>query len=132
MRQPTPYCSLNQIVVIVAVDARGDLSTLDPELLAVHTERFGDFVFGHVLHHSLVDVAQSAKFQQAQADIRAGVEARQRSCTYLGLCGGGAGSNKCWGHGRLDGPELHACRYRIQWVAEVVLAGLERQLGLVA
>ncbi|MFM2158685.1 MAG: hypothetical protein RLZZ124_1159, partial [Cyanobacteriota bacterium] len=81
---------------------------------------------------SLADVAQNAKFQQVQAEIRAGVEACQRSCSYFGLCGGGAGSNKYWEHGRFDGTETQACRYRIKLVADVVLAGLERELGLVA
>ena len=78
--------------VIVNVDARGNLSSFDPELLAVHTERFGDFVFGHVLRDRLVDIAASAKFQQVQAEIAAGVEACRASCAYFGLCGGGAGS----------------------------------------
>jgi uncharacterized protein len=48
------------------------------------------------------------------------------------LCGGGAGSNKVFEQGRFDGTETQACRYRIQLVADVVLAGLEQQLGLSA
>ncbi|MEY4075201.1 MAG: hypothetical protein RJA29_2558, partial [Pseudomonadota bacterium] len=34
---------MNPPFVIVNVDARGQVSSFDPELLAVHTERFGDF-----------------------------------------------------------------------------------------
>ena len=123
---------MNQPFVIVNVDARGNLSTFDPELLSVHTERFGDFSFGNVLHDSLADVAQNAKFQQVQTEIRAGVEACQQTCAYFGLCGGGAGSNKYWEHGRFDGTETQACRYRIQLVTDVVLDGMEKALGLAA
>jgi uncharacterized protein len=118
--------------VIVNVDARGQVSSFDPELLAVHTERFGDFVFGNVLNDRLVDLAANPKFQAVRAEIAAGVEACRASCAYFGLCGGGAGSNKYWEHGRFDGTETQHCRYRIQLVADVVLEGMEKELGLTA
>ena len=121
---------MNTPFVIVNVDARGNVSSFDPELLAVHTERFGDFVFGNVLRDRLVDLAADAKFQAVQAEIAAGVDACRSSCAYFGLCGGGAGSNKYWEHGRFDGTETQHCRYRIQLVADVVLDGMERELGL--
>jgi len=121
---------MNTPFVIVNVDARGNVSSFDPELLAVHTERFGDFVFGNVLRNRLVDLAADAKFQAVQAEIAAGVDACRSSCAYFGLCGGGAGSNKYWEHGRFDGTETQHCRYRIQLVADVVLDGMERELGL--
>lgn len=123
---------MNAPFAIVNVDARGRVSTFDPELLAVHTERFGDFVFGDVQRDSLVSLTATAKFQQVHGEIRAGVEACRASCAYFGLCGGGAGSNKYWEHGRFDGTETQACRYRIQLVADVVLEGMEKALGLAA
>ncbi|MFZ9463113.1 MAG: cyclophane-forming radical SAM/SPASM peptide maturase GrrM/OscB [Vulcanococcus sp.] len=123
---------MNSPFVIVNVDAHGRVSSFDPELLAVHTERFGDFVFGHVLHDRLVDIAATAKFQQVRDEIAAGVQACRSSCEYFGLCGGGAGSNKYWEHGRFDGTATQHCRYRIQLVADVVLEGMERELGLAA
>ncbi|MFM7311606.1 MAG: cyclophane-forming radical SAM/SPASM peptide maturase GrrM/OscB [Cyanobium sp.] len=123
---------MNTPFVIVNVDARGQLSSFDPELLAVHTERFGDFVFGNVLHDRIVDVARTAKFQAVQAEIEAGVQACRSGCEYFGLCGGGTGSNKYWEHGRFDGTATQHCRFRIQLVADVVLEGMERQLGLTA
>lgn len=126
------HTDMNHPFMIVNVDARGQVSSFDPELLAVQTERFGDFVFGHVLRDRLVDIASTAKFQQIQAEIAAGVEACRASCAYFGLCGGGAGSNKYWEHGRFDASETQHCRYRIQLVADVVLEGMERELGLVA
>ncbi len=130
--QRLSHTDMNRPFVIVNVDARGNLSSFDPELLAVHTERFGDFMFGHVLRDRLVDIAATSKFQQVQAEIAAGVEACRASCAYFGLCGGGAGSNKYWEHGRFDASETQHCRYRIQLVADVVLEGMERELGLVA
>ena len=130
--QRLSHTDMNRPFVIVNVDARGNLSSFDPELLAVHTERFGDFVFGHVLRDRLEDIAATEKFQQVEAEIAAGVEACRTSCAYFGLCGGGAGSNKYWEHGRFDTSETQHCRYRIQLVADVVLEGMERELGLVA
>jgi uncharacterized protein len=121
---------MNTPFVIVNVDVHGNVSSFDPELLAVHTERFGDFVFGNVLRDRLEDVARTARFQAVQAEIHAGVEACRGSCEYFGLCGGGTGSNKYWEHGRFDATATQHCRYRIQLVADVVLEGMERELGL--
>jgi uncharacterized protein len=121
---------MNNPFAIVNVDANGNISTFDPELLAVHTDTYGDFVLGHVFHDSLEQISQSEKFQRIHRDIRSGVERCRAECDYFGLCGGGAGSNKYWEHGSFDCTETQACRYRIKLTAEVVLAGMERQLGL--
>jgi len=130
--QRLSHTDMNRPFVIVNVDARGHISTFDPELLAVHTDRFGDFVFGHVLRDRLVEITANPKFQEVAAEMAAGVAACRASCAYFGLCGGGAGSNKYWEHGRFDGTVTQHCRYRIQLVADVVLDGMERELGLVA
>jgi uncharacterized protein len=124
------HTDMNTPFVIVNVDARGNVSTFDPELLSVRTERFGDFAFGHVLHDRLVDLVASDKFQRVHQEIRTGVERCRSSCEYFGLCGGGAGSNKYWEHGSFDCSVTQHCRYRIQLVADVVLAGMEQELGL--
>ncbi|MEI6030204.1 MAG: cyclophane-forming radical SAM/SPASM peptide maturase GrrM/OscB [Synechococcaceae cyanobacterium ELA739] len=123
---------MNAPFAIVNVDARGNLSTFDPELLSVQTEEYGDFSFGNVLEHSLVEVAQTEKFQRVLAEISSGVERCRQSCAYFGLCGGGGGSNKYWEHGTFDCSATQHCRYRIQLVADVVLDGMEKQLGLTA
>jgi uncharacterized protein len=67
-----------------------------------------------------------------EAQVRAGVERCRQSCAYFGLCGGGAGSNKYWEHGTFDCTVTQACRYRTQLVADVVLEGMEKALGLAA
>jgi uncharacterized protein len=114
------------------VDARGQVSTFDPELLSVKTAEYGDFSFGNVLVDSLEALAATDKFRRVAAEIRAGVELCRGSCEHFGLCGGGTGSNKYWEHGRFDCTQTQHCRYRIQLVADVVLEGLEQELGLTA
>ncbi len=123
---------MNNPFAIVNVDARGAISTFDPELLSVQTDTYGDFVLGHVQSDSLVSIAASSKFQRILADMRAGTDRCREECAYFGLCGGGAGSNKYWEHGTFACTETQACRYRIKLTADVVLAGLEEALGLVS
>jgi uncharacterized protein len=121
---------MNTPFVIVNVDAAGNASTFDPELLSVQTAEYGDFSFGNVLSSSLAAMATSPKFERVAAEIAAGVERCRSSCEYFGLCGGGAGSNKYWEHGSFDCSTTQHCRYRIQLVADVVVEGMEQELGL--
>jgi len=121
---------MNAPFAIVNVDARGNVSTFDPELLSVPTAEYGDFAFGHVLHDSLESIAATDKLQRVLQEIRSGVERCRRECEYFGLCGGGAGSNKYWEHRSFDCTETQACRYRIKLVADVVLQGMEADLQL--
>jgi len=123
---------MNWPFVIVNVDANGNISTFDPELLSVKTEEYGDFSFGNVREHSLVSLLDNEKYQRVAAQVLAGVERCRQSCAYFGLCGGGAGSNKYWEHGTFDCTVTQACRYRTQLVADVVLDGMEKALGLAA
>jgi uncharacterized protein len=124
------FTDMNHPFAIVNVDVRGNLSTFDPELLSVTTPAYGDFSFGNVRTASLASLAASPKFRAVQAEIAAGVALCRGGCEYFGLCGGGAGSNKYWEHGRFDVGATQHCRYRIQLVADVVVAGMERELGL--
>jgi len=123
---------MNNPFAIVNVDSRGHFSTFDPELLSVHTEEYGDFVLGHVMHDSLVSIVATEKFQRIQTDLRAGIERCRAECDYFGVCGGGAGSNKYWEHRSFDCTETQACRFRVKLTSEVVLAGLETMLELPA
>ncbi|MEB3200392.1 MAG: cyclophane-forming radical SAM/SPASM peptide maturase GrrM/OscB [Synechococcaceae cyanobacterium] len=123
---------MNNPFAIVNVDVHGNISTFDPELLSVRTDTYGDFVLGHVLQDSLLDIANSDKFRRIQSDIASGVARCRQECEYFGLCGGGACSNKYWENGSFDCSETQACRYRIKLTAEVVLAALERALNLPA
>ena len=123
------HTDLNRPMAIVSVDHSGHFSTFDPELLSVET-RYGCFNLGHVCRDSLLEACGTEKFQRMWHDMRAGIEACRVSCNYFGICGGGAGSNKYWETGSLDATETMACRYRIQHVADVAMARLERDLHL--
>jgi uncharacterized protein len=118
-------------MAIVSVDHQGHFSTFDPELLSVET-RYGRFNLGHVQTDSLVEACSSPRFLHMWEDMRAGIEACRNSCGYFGICGGGAGSNKYWETGSFRASETQACRFRIQHVADVVMAKLEQELQLAA
>lgn len=111
-------------------ESQGNFSSFDPELLAVKTKEYGDFVLGNILTDSLESVCAIDKFQHTLGDMQSGIERCRSGCDYSGLCGGGAGSNKYWERGTFDCAETQACRYRIKIVADVVLAGMENALGL--
>ncbi len=121
---------MNTPFVIVNVDATGQVSTFDPELLSVSTADYGSFSFGNVASDSLEAIAATPKLRQVAAEIASGVERCRSSCDYFGLCGGGAGSNKYWEHGTFDCSATQHCRYRIQLVADVVVEEMEQELGL--
>lgn len=123
---------MNQPFAIVNIDATGNISTFDPELLSVSTDRFGDFIFGNVHDNSLASILEHPKFQEIHQEISAGVEICRETCEHFGICGGGAGSNKYWEHGRFDVSETQHCRYRVKLLADVVLSGMESALGLAA
>lgn len=116
---------MNKPFVIVNIDYKGDFTTFDPELLGVKTDRYGDFIFGNVLHDTLESICTTEKFQAVYQDIAAGVERCRSSCAYFGVCGGGAGSNKYWEHDTFLADETMACRYRIKTITDVVLDALE-------
>jgi uncharacterized protein len=124
------HTDMNRPFVILSVDVEGRFSTFDPELLGVRTERYGDFVLGQVGRDSLESVLATPGFQRIAGEMAAGVEECRRSCDHFALCGGGAGSNKYWEKGTLATSETQACRWRVKLMADVVLSGLERSLGL--
>ncbi|MFN9643898.1 MAG: cyclophane-forming radical SAM/SPASM peptide maturase GrrM/OscB [Cyanobacteriota bacterium] len=127
---PIDHTDMNRPFVILSVDVEGRFSTFDPELLGVPTARYGDFLLGRVGRDSLESVLDTPAFQRIAVDMAAGVEECRRSCDHFALCGGGAGSNKYWEKGTLACSETQACRWRVKVLADVVLSGLERSLGL--
>ena len=124
------HTDMNQPFAIVSIDHQGNFSTFDPELLAVKTEQYGNFIFGNVLQDSFASVRQTEKFQQISQDIAAGVTMCRNSCQYFGVCGGGAGSNKYWENGTFSSTDTNACKYRIKVITDIVLEKLENSLGI--
>jgi len=121
---------MNTPFVIVNIDANGNFSTFDPELLGVQTQPYGQFILGNVLQDTFESVCQSDKFQHIYRDMSAGVERCRQTCEYFGLCGGGAGSNKYWENGTFNSTATKACNYRIKVVTDIVLEGLEHSMGI--
>lgn len=121
---------MNTPFAIVSIDHQGNFSTFDPELLAVKTDRYGDFILGNVLHDSFESVCYTNKFQAIYQDMTLGVQHCQETCPYFGVCGGGAGSNKYWENGSFNSTETKACRYRVQIITDIVLEALEQSLEI--
>lgn len=124
------WTDMNRPFAIISIDYQGNFATFDPELLGVHTDRYGRFILGNVLQDSFESVCSTPSFQKAYQEMTAGVERCRQTCDYFGLCGGGNGSNKYWENGTFNSAETWACRYRIKAIADVVMENLEHSLGL--
>ena len=118
---------MNRPYSILSVDAAGNFSTFDPELLSVETERYGLFNLGNLRDVSLEEATTTEVFRRLQHDMNAGVSRCRTQCDYYGFCGGGTGSNKYWEHGTLDASETCACRFSTQIPVDVLLEQLETQ-----
>jgi len=118
---------MNRPYAILSVDAAGNFSTFDPELLSVETERYGLFNLGNIEDLSLKAATTTETFQKLLHDMRSGMNRCRDSCDYYGFCGGGNGSNKYWEHGTLDASETCSCRFSSQIPVDVVLERLEAQ-----
>jgi uncharacterized protein len=121
---------MNKPFVIVNYDYQGNFSTFDPELLSIKTEKYGDFIFGNVLTDTLEYICDTDKFKAIYHDINQGVKLCSDNCSYFGICGGGAGSNKYWENGTFASMETQACRYRIKILTDVLVSAIEKSLDL--
>lgn len=121
---------MNKPFSIINFDYQGNFSTFDPELLSVKTKEYGDFIFGNVLENSLESMWENEKFQRIYNDINQGLKQCEQECSYFGICGGGAGSNKYWENGTFASAETQCCRYRIKMLTDVLLDSIEHSLGL--
>lgn len=121
---------MNKPFVIVNYDYQGNFSTFDPELLSVKTEKYGDFIFGNVLTDTLEYICETDKFKAIYHDMNEGVKLCADNCSYFGICGGGAGSNKYWENGTFASMETQACRYRIKILTDVLVSAMEKSLDL--
>ena len=116
---------LNRPFSILSVDAQGNFSTFDPELLSVASDRYGTFNLGNLRDLSLEESTRTEQFRRLMNDMTDGVATCQKGCEYFGLCGGGNGSNKFWEHGTLASSETHACRFGTQIPVQVLLERFE-------
>ena len=115
---------------IISIDTQGNFSTFSPELLAMSSKDYGNFILGNFQQDSLESVCYTKKFQRIYHDIFQGVTQCQSSCDYFSLCGGGAPSNKYWENNTFASTETMACQYNKQIIADIVLQGIEQYLVL--
>jgi uncharacterized protein len=121
--------SQNTPLQIVSIACDGRISTFSPELLGLHDDLYGEFVFGNVLTHALVDAIREDRFRRLSDDIAAGVEACRRTCPYFAFCRGGAPANKLAENGTFASTETLYCRLTQKIVVECVLKALEHDLA---
>ena len=115
---------------IVNIDSQGNFSTFSPELLAMKSKDYQDFILGNVQNDSFESACKTDKFKQIYGDIRQGFKKCQDTCDYFDLCGGGAPSNKYWENGTFNSSETMACLYNKQTIANILLEHIEQLLGL--
>lgn len=129
-RERLKNTDMNKPFTIINFDYQGNFSTFDPELLSITTEDYGQFILGNVLTDSLESVCETEKFNRIYQDINQGIILCEKTCSYFGICGGGAGSNKYWENGSFNSTETQACRYRIKILTDVIVSALENSLGI--
>jgi uncharacterized protein len=113
---------------IVSIDHAGRFAMYSPELLGMPVEPYGDFYFGNVLEDDFAEALARSKFLDVLADIKAGIRVCAETCSFYGVCGGGAPANKFYENGSFATGETLFCRYAIQFPMEIVLRDLERTL----
>jgi uncharacterized protein len=116
---------LNRPFSILSVDAKGDFSTFDPELLSVASDRYGTFNLGNLKTHSLEESTRTEGFERLLQDMALGVETCHESFEHFGLCGGGNGSNKFLEHDTLASSETNDCRFGTKIPTEELLERFE-------
>jgi uncharacterized protein len=124
-----PSNSQNTPLQIVTIACDGQTGTFSPELLGLHDDRYGAFVFGNVFTHALSDAIRMDRFRRVAEDIAAGVEACRRTCPYFAFCRGGAPANKLAENGTFASTETLYCRLTQKIIVECVLTALERDLA---
>ena len=65
-------------------------------------------------------------------DIQRGIAKCRDTCQYFSVCGGGTPANKLAENGTFDSTETMNCRLTIQALCDVVLEGVESELGIAA
>lgn len=123
---PNPIRPLTDPFVHLNVDWMGRMSTFSPELLAQKSDKYGDFILGDLRRDSLAVVAASEKLKRLQGEIDEGTALCRETCSYFGVCGGGAPSNKFAEHGTFAVSETLYCRINVKVLAEIAVEALER------
>ncbi len=119
--QPKNKNQLSNPFSIISIDTQGNFSTYSPELLAMNSKDYGNFVLGNVLTDTFESVCSTEKFITINQDIQAGVNLCRDTCDYFAVCGGGAPSNKYWENGTFNSSETIACKYHKKMLTNFAL-----------
>jgi uncharacterized protein len=109
----------------ITIGTNGDFSTFSPELISQHSDRYGDFIFGNVMHDSFTASLKSEKFLRVFTDLVNGIDQCKNHCSYYGLCPGGIPSGKFSEHKTLDANETQFCRLTFQAPIDALLQMVE-------
>ncbi|MCK1733084.1 GRRM system radical SAM/SPASM domain protein [Bradyrhizobium sp. 138] len=126
-----PSNALTEPFASVNVDYLGNFATFCPELLSMKTENYGQLVFGNLLADRLEDCSSNKIFQRANEDIQEGVRLCKETCSYFGVCGGGAPSNKLYENGTFASSETLFCRLIIKAMTDLALGWVEEKFSSV-
>jgi uncharacterized protein len=112
---------LNEPLRYLTISHRGDVSTFSPELAGTYRRNGFPFLFGNVLHESLVNILDRIRKSDEYGEIKDGVDMCQRDCAYFSFCGGGSPSNKYFENGTFASKETSYCRIRYQYLVDGIL-----------
>lgn len=107
----------------ITITHDGGISTFSPELASSHN---GRFIFGNIVTDGMEAIMRSARFYETNYAINLGVKNCQASCTYFGLCGGGAPSNKLSENHDFASTQTIFCKLRVQRLVDLALSRLAR------
>jgi uncharacterized protein len=116
---------------VLVIAANGDVTTFSPEFMEVRSPHHNNFCFGNVLRDRFEEMAANTFFLRAATEIRAGVDLCRETCSYFGVCGGGAPSNKIFENKTLASAETSFCRLSIQSAADA-LGSFLSEIGPIA
>lgn len=112
-------------LAMLNVDSRGRVSSFSPELLGLENADYGDFVFGNINETSLAAIEEACRASKLYRDIKAGVEACEKSCAYFSVCGGGAPINKFFENGRFDSTDTSYCALTQKVPTDIVVGAYD-------
>jgi uncharacterized protein len=111
---------------IITIDAAGRVGTFSPELHAMHHPEYGELTYASVLNDNWPrEFIDSEKLENVVRSINIGIELCSATCSYFGICGGGAPSNKLGEHRTFEAAETLACRFYKKAVAAASIALFE-------
>jgi uncharacterized protein len=109
------------------MSASGRVSTFSPELLTWGGPDPSRFEFVDLNTAPLSALAESQRFIETNAAIRAGIGRCRKECSYFRFCGGGTPAVKFGETGRFDVTQTSQCRAKVMASVDAFLDLLTHQ-----